>query len=66
MRNKVVEIHQSGKGYKAICEAPGLQRTTFRTINHKWLEMGAVGVVPGARGLPKSIQGVINEPGTIK
>lgn len=52
MRNKVVENNQSGKGYQAICEALGLQKTTFRTIIHKWREVGVVGIVPGARGLP--------------
>lgn len=56
MRNKVVEIHQSGKGYQAICETLGLQKTTFRTIIHKWREVGVVGIVPG---------GVIDELGII-
>uniref|UniRef100_A0A673HSL5 Tc1-like transposase DDE domain-containing protein n=1 Tax=Sinocyclocheilus rhinocerous TaxID=307959 RepID=A0A673HSL5_9TELE len=36
MRKKVIEIYQSGKGYKAIYKALGLQRTTVRTIIHKW------------------------------
>ncbi|KAK1790692.1 hypothetical protein P4O66_014541 [Electrophorus voltai] len=31
MRYKVIEIYQSGKGYKAISKALGLQRTTVRT-----------------------------------
>lgn len=30
MRKKVFEIYQSGKGYKAISKALGLQRTTLR------------------------------------
>ncbi len=36
MRKKVIEIYQSGKGYKAISKALGLQRTTVRAIIHKW------------------------------
>ena len=32
MRNKVIDIYQSGKGYKAISKALGLQRTTVRDI----------------------------------
>ncbi len=32
MRNKIVDMYQSGKGYKAISKALGLQRTTVRTI----------------------------------
>ncbi|KAK3509610.1 hypothetical protein QTP70_006816 [Hemibagrus guttatus] len=36
MRKKVVEIYQSGKGYKAISKALGLPRTTVRAIIYKW------------------------------
>ncbi len=36
MRKEVIEIYQSGKGYKAISKALGLQRTTVRAIIHKW------------------------------
>ncbi|XP_053485147.1 cytochrome b5 domain-containing protein 1 isoform X2 [Ictalurus furcatus] len=32
MRKKMIEIHQSGKGYKAISKALGFQRTTARAI----------------------------------
>ncbi len=39
MRNKIVEMYQSGKGYKAISEALGLQRTTVRAIIHKWRKL---------------------------
>ncbi len=35
MRNKIVDMYQSGKGYKAISEALGLQWTTVRAIIHK-------------------------------
>ena len=35
-RRKVIEIYQSGKGYKAISKALGLQRTTVRAVIHKW------------------------------
>ncbi len=30
MRNKIVDMYQSGKGYKAISKALGLQRTIVR------------------------------------
>ncbi len=36
MRNKIVDMYQSGKGYKAISSALALQRTTVRAIIHKW------------------------------
>ncbi len=36
MRNKIVDMYQSGKGYKAISKALGLQWTTVRAIIHKW------------------------------
>ncbi|KAK3534889.1 hypothetical protein QTP70_001921 [Hemibagrus guttatus] len=36
MRKKVIEIYQSGKGYKAISKALGLPRTTVRAIIYKW------------------------------
>ncbi len=42
MRNKIVEIYQSGKGYKAISKALGLQRTTVRPIIHKCRKLGTV------------------------
>ncbi len=35
MRNKIVDIYQSGKGYKGISKALELQRTTVRAIIHK-------------------------------
>ncbi|KAK3510997.1 hypothetical protein QTP70_027836, partial [Hemibagrus guttatus] len=38
MRKKVIEIYQSGKGYKAISKALGLPRTTVRAIIYKWLQ----------------------------
>ncbi len=34
MRNKIVDMYQSEKGYKAISRALGLQRTTVRAIIH--------------------------------
>uniref|UniRef100_A0AAZ3PUM4 Transposase Tc1-like domain-containing protein n=1 Tax=Oncorhynchus tshawytscha TaxID=74940 RepID=A0AAZ3PUM4_ONCTS len=33
---------QSGKGYKAISKALGLQRTTVRAVIHKWRTFGTV------------------------
>ncbi len=35
MINKIVDMYQSGKGYKAISKALGLQRITVRAIIHK-------------------------------
>uniref|UniRef100_A0A8C6KDX3 Transposase Tc1-like domain-containing protein n=1 Tax=Nothobranchius furzeri TaxID=105023 RepID=A0A8C6KDX3_NOTFU len=46
MRTKVIEICQSGKGYKAISKALGLQRTTVRAIIHKWQQHGTVVNLP--------------------
>ncbi len=46
MRKKVIEIYQSGKGYKAISKALGLQRTTVRDIIHKWWKHGTVVNLP--------------------
>ncbi len=51
MRKKVIEIYQSGKGYKAISKPLGLQRTTVRAIIHKWRKHGTV--FPGVAGRPK-------------
>ncbi|KAK3529859.1 hypothetical protein QTP86_007268 [Hemibagrus guttatus] len=46
MREKVTEIYQSGKGYKAISKALGLPRTTVRAIIYKWREHGTVENLP--------------------
>ncbi len=46
MRKKVIEIYQSGKGYKAISKALGLQRTTVRAIIHKRRKHGTVVKLP--------------------
>uniref|UniRef100_A0A8C6VVE8 Transposase Tc1-like domain-containing protein n=1 Tax=Nothobranchius furzeri TaxID=105023 RepID=A0A8C6VVE8_NOTFU len=63
MRTKVIEIYQSikalfinqsGKGYKAISKALGLQRTTVRAIIHKWQQHGRVGNLPRS-GWPTKI-----------
>ncbi|KAK3507778.1 hypothetical protein QTP70_000334 [Hemibagrus guttatus] len=42
MREKVIEIYQSGKGYKAISKSLGLPRTTVRAIIYKWRKHGTV------------------------
>ncbi|KAK3513133.1 hypothetical protein QTP70_003775 [Hemibagrus guttatus] len=42
MRKKVIEIYQSGNGYKAISKALGLPRTTTRAIIYKWRKHGTV------------------------
>ncbi len=54
MRKKVIEIYQSGKGYKAISKALGLQRTTVRAIIHKWWKHGTVVNLPRS-GRPTKI-----------
>ncbi len=51
MRNKILDMYQSGKGYKAISKALGLQRTTVRAIIHKWRKP-----VPGVAGKPNLLQ----------
>ncbi|KAK3510401.1 hypothetical protein QTP70_005894 [Hemibagrus guttatus] len=46
MRKKVIEIYQSGKGYKAISKALGLPRTTVRAVIYKWRKHGTVESLP--------------------
>ncbi len=46
MRNKIVDMYLSGKDYKAISKALGLQRTTVRAIIHKWRKLGTVVNLP--------------------
>ena len=70
MRNKVSEIYQSGKGYKDISKALGLQWTTVRAIVHKWRKLGTVVNPPRCgrptkmtpREQPRLIQEVTEEP----
>ncbi|KAK3537257.1 hypothetical protein QTP70_005648 [Hemibagrus guttatus] len=54
MRKKVIEIYQSGKGYKAISKALGLPRTTVRAIIYKWRTHGTVENLPRS-GRPTKI-----------
>ncbi|KAK3506932.1 hypothetical protein QTP70_031222, partial [Hemibagrus guttatus] len=54
MRKKVIEIYQSGKGYKAISKALGLPRTTVRAIIYKWGKHGTVENLPRS-GRPTKI-----------
>ncbi len=54
MKNKIVDIYQSGKGYKAISKALGLQRTMVRAIIHKWRQLVTVVNLPGG-GRPTKI-----------
>ncbi len=49
--NKIVDIYQSGKGYKAISKALGLQRTMVRAIIHKWRKCGTVVNLPRSEWL---------------
>ncbi len=72
MRNKIVDMYQSGKGYKAISKAFGLQQTTVRAIIHKWRKLGTVVNLPRSgrptkitpRAQWRLIQEVIKEPRT--
>ncbi|KAK3522610.1 hypothetical protein QTP86_027195 [Hemibagrus guttatus] len=52
MRKKVIEIYQSGKGYKAISKALGLPRTTVRAIIYGE-NMEQWRTFPGVAGRPK-------------
>ncbi|KAK3522955.1 hypothetical protein QTP86_010315 [Hemibagrus guttatus] len=54
MRKKVIEIYQSGKGYKAISKALGLPQTTVRAIIYKWRKHGTVENFPRS-GRPTKI-----------
>ncbi len=69
MRNKIVDMYQSGKGYKAISKALGLQQNTVRAIIHKWRKLGTVVNLPRSgrptktpRAQRQLIQEVIKEP----
>ncbi len=42
IRNKIVDMYQSGKGYTAISKALGLQQAMVRAIIHKWRKLGTV------------------------
>ncbi|KAK3565322.1 hypothetical protein QTP86_005497 [Hemibagrus guttatus] len=53
MRKKVIEIYQSGKGYKAISKAVGLPQTTVRAIL-QWRKHGTVENLPRS-GWPTKI-----------
>ncbi len=72
MRNKIVDMYQSGKGYKAISTALRLQRTTVRAFIHKWRKLGTVVNLPRSERPTKItpraqwwlIQEVIKEPRT--
>uniref|UniRef100_A0A9J8CLU9 Transposase n=1 Tax=Cyprinus carpio carpio TaxID=630221 RepID=A0A9J8CLU9_CYPCA len=60
MRKKVTELYQSGKGYKAISKALGLQRTTVRAIIHKRQKHGTVENLPRS-GFPRAQRRLIQE-----
>ncbi len=69
MRNKIVDAYQSGKHYKVISKALGLQQNTVRAVIHKWRKLVTVVNLP-MRGRPtkitpraqwRLIQEVINE-----
>ncbi len=72
MRNKIVDMYQSGKGYKVISKALGLQRTMVRAIIHKWRKLGTVVNLPRSgrptkitpRAPQRLIHEVIKEPRT--
>ncbi|MCJ8747603.1 hypothetical protein PDJAM_G00155280, partial [Pangasius djambal] len=54
IRRKVVEAHESGKGYKLISKAIGLPKTTIRAILRKWKRFGTVVTLPRS-GRPSKI-----------
>ncbi len=56
MRNKIVDMYQSGKGYKAISTALELQRTMVRAIIHKWRKLGTVVNLPRSGRPTKLLQ----------
>ncbi|KAK3525854.1 hypothetical protein QTP70_010932 [Hemibagrus guttatus] len=58
MRKKVIDIYQSGKGYKAISKALGLPQTTVRAIIYKWRKHGTVENLPRSGRLTKITQRV--------
>ncbi len=72
MRNKIVDMYQSGKGYKAISKVLGLQRTMVGVIIHKWRKLGTVVNLPRSgrptkitpRAQRRLIQEDIKEPRT--
>ncbi len=53
MRKKVIEIYQSGKGYKAISKALGLQRTQWEPLSTNGENMEQWWTFPGVAGRPK-------------
>ncbi len=53
-RNKIVDMYQSGNGYKVIYKALELQRTKVRAIIHKWRKLGTVVNLPRS-GWPTKI-----------
>lgn len=72
MRNKIVDMYPSGKGYKAISKYLGLQRTTVRAIIHKWRKLVTVVNLPRSdppttitpRAQCRLVYEVIKEPRT--
>ncbi|KAK3538352.1 hypothetical protein QTP70_035208 [Hemibagrus guttatus] len=65
MRKKVIEIYQSGKGYKAVSKALGLPRTTVRAIIYKWRKHGTMENLPRSgrqtKVTPRAQQQLIQE-----
>uniref|UniRef100_A0AAR2LJV0 Transposase n=1 Tax=Pygocentrus nattereri TaxID=42514 RepID=A0AAR2LJV0_PYGNA len=53
LRKISITFYQSGKGYKAISKALGIQRTTVRAIIHKWRRHGTVVNLPRSGRPPK-------------
>ncbi|XP_068111821.1 uncharacterized protein [Hyperolius riggenbachi] len=54
LRQKVVEAHKSGKGYKSISKELGLHRSTVRQIIYKWKKFSTVLTLPRS-GRPTKI-----------
>lgn len=53
LRKKVIEAHQSGKGYKLIAGSLDLQISTIRSIVRKWKMFGTVTTRPRSGRPPK-------------
>ncbi|KAM4641954.1 uncharacterized protein O3C94_016313 [Discoglossus pictus] len=68
IRKKVVDLYESGKGYRSVSKELGLHQSTVRTIISKWRTLGIVVNLPRS-GRPtkfkeksKTIQDVTSDP----
>ncbi|KAM4642315.1 uncharacterized protein O3C94_016680 [Discoglossus pictus] len=61
IRKNVVDLYDSGKGYKAISKALGLHLSTVRTIITKWRTFGIIENLPRSGQPAKTSPGVRHE-----